>query len=763
MKKLITVTTFVLMAILVFAQEKVNLTINFKCINGRSGFEYDAKLVVLQDGLPIGESPTKFQTEKNSVTVKVKKGNATIRAILYAKVKDEWEARTKENNWSKDWDFIEQKDWTKNETIDLTFDISNEKILKGQKPISTVSKVNQTYTNSSEFLDTTPSEKSKNKKKDDDDDWIDEDFDELANVAPKINTTINTSNYQSELKKLNDYLKTFDNGYYGYFEVKDNDIYIRLKDGNYCTASINDLDKAYAIEDNKKVHLKCLNGENCMTATYTKGKTVGLTMYDSKPFNPNELIALINNFLDARRGNQSVKNTNTSTLISSGNYQTALKKLNEYLKTFDNGYYGYLEIKDGYLYDRFPSGKYTKTLMSDLSKAEEETYKKKVRILCKNNKDCVFSTYTDSYHKQISFSQTTDFNTSELITLLNNLINTYNKPSTSNNSNQNDIDDATEKARLERLKLSNSVTQTNNISSTTSTIKYAAALQKLNDYLKKFDGGYYGSLEVVDGYLYDRFKNGKDYCKAKVSDLQSATEVDKNTKVDINCKDNKDCVYSTFTDKNHSSFTFSQNTEFDSKILIGLIDNFLNAYNGKTTTDAPQNIKSTERIEETKKRLENKVIEETEDSEDWDALAYALGYEEGEDLDESASDLQNKTSEASKVQKYAVALQKLNDYLPKFNKEVYKNVEVKNGDVYFHFYVYGAVYSSKISISKLKEMTNVVSSPSDKKIKIVCKNEANHFYSTYNKSYNDHFQFYSYSVSEFNTIKKLVEDFINAL
>lgn len=753
MKKLITVTTFVLMTILVFAQEKVNLTINFKCINGRSGFEYDAKLVVLQDGLPIGESPTKFQTEKNSVTVKVKKGNATIRAILYAKVNGEWEARTKENNWSKDWDFIEQKDWIKNETIDLTFDISNEKILKGQKPVSTVSKVNQTYTNSSEFLDKTSDEKSKNIKKDDDD-WIDEDFDELANVAPKINTTTNTSNYQSELKKLNDYLKTFDNGYYGYFEVKDNDIYIRLKDGNYCKAAINDLDKAYAIEDNKKVHLKCLNGENCMTATYTNGKTVGLTMYDSKPFNPNELIALINNFLDAKRGNQSVKNTNKSNSSSSGNYQTALKKINEYLKTFDNGYYGYLEIKDGYLYDRFPSGKYTKTLMSDLLKAEEETYKRKVRILCKNNKDCVFSTYTDSYHKQISFSQTTDFNTSTLISLLNNLITEYNhSPSTTSTELENELGIEL----LDAGKLKKTTTQNNSVGN------YQTALQKLNDYLKKFDGGYYGFLEVVDGYLYDRFKNGKDYCKAKVSDLQSATEVSKNTKVDLNCKDNKDCVYSTFTGKYHSSFTFSQNTDFDTKILIGLIDNFLSAYNNKTNTNVSQINKPSQREEEAKKRLETKTSIESNDTDDWDALAYALGYEEGEDLEESESDVQNKTTEASKVQKYTAALQKLNDYLPKFNKEVYKNVEVKNGNVYFYFYVYKVEYYSKISISKLKEMTNVAHFPSEKKIKIVCKNEANHFYSTYNKSYNDHFQFYSYSVSEFNTIKKLVEDFINAL
>ena len=45
----------------------------------------------------------------------------------------------------------------------------------------------------------------------------------------------------------------------------------------------------------------------------------------------------------------------------SQSYKEELKKVNDFLKTFDNGYYGYLEIKDGYLYDRFPSGKYSKS------------------------------------------------------------------------------------------------------------------------------------------------------------------------------------------------------------------------------------------------------------------------------------------------------------------------------------------------------------------------------------------------------------------
>ena len=67
---------------------------------------------------------------------------------------------------------------------------------------------------------------------------------------------------------------------------------------------------------------------------------------------------------------ESVNSTKTAT-TSNSNYQSSLKKINEYLKTFDNGYYGYLEIKDGYLYDRFPSGKYSKSEIKYLGNAVE--------------------------------------------------------------------------------------------------------------------------------------------------------------------------------------------------------------------------------------------------------------------------------------------------------------------------------------------------------------------------------------------------------
>lgn len=134
-------------------------------------------------------------------------------------------------------------------------------------------------------------------------------------------------------------------------------------------------------------------------------------------------------------------------------YQTQLNKINDYLKTFDKGYYGYLEIKEGYLFDRFKSGKYSKVLINDLDKATIAEANRKVIINCKNSSDCVYSTYTNSYHPQMSFSQSYDFDDTQLVFLLNNLITAY-KISLEEKSNWNekDVEMELRKARSKRLR-----------------------------------------------------------------------------------------------------------------------------------------------------------------------------------------------------------------------------------------------------------------------------------------------------------------------
>ncbi len=106
-------------------------------------------------------------------------------------------------------------------------------------------------------------------------------------------------------------------------------------------------------------------------------------------------------------------------------YTEALNKVNDYLKTFDNGYYGYLEISGDYLYDYYQSGKYCKANIYDLSEASVAEASRKVVINCKLASDCIYSTYTNTYHGELPFSATTDFNTSKLVNLLDDVLQAF--------------------------------------------------------------------------------------------------------------------------------------------------------------------------------------------------------------------------------------------------------------------------------------------------------------------------------------------------
>lgn len=110
-----------------------------------------------------------------------------------------------------------------------------------------------------------------------------------------------------------------------------------------------------------------------------------------------------------------------------GNYEAELKNLNDYFKTFENGEYGYFEIANGYLIDHFKSGKYTKTLMSDVDYPVITLKKREFILPCKNKDKCVYSTNTNLYHSEITISSSVSYDTAQLIALWTNFIKAYNK------------------------------------------------------------------------------------------------------------------------------------------------------------------------------------------------------------------------------------------------------------------------------------------------------------------------------------------------
>ena len=438
--------------------------------------------------------------------------------------------------------------------------------------------------------------------------------------------------------------------------------------------------------------------------------------------------------------------------VSAQGYSKELKAVNEYLKTFDNGYYGYLEIIDGYLYDRFKSGKYSKSEIKYLGKALESTSEYKVIIECLDAGSCVYSTYTDSYHSSISFSQSTYFNKSELVGLLNNLLTAYKR-----NQRQNQMEDKPSNAsedtdfdnhlsNIDILNASNS-----NTSNSGATDDYATKLEKaekalsdLNEFLPSLDNGRYSGMEVTDGYYISRFTNG-GYSKAKIEDIDRVEINTVYSYAKFSCKGNNKCVYSSITNSNHDYFNFNASGANLTKVET-LLNNLLTTVNNCINHESNTGANSGDNNSTGPGREK-----ENNESED-DFWAYFL---DGVDMEEP-------TNTVDEV-KYATSLKKLNDYLPTFNKDVYKNIEVKGEDIYFYFYVYSSVYYTKISKNNLLQNTSLVLLSNENKIKLQCKGERSCFWSSYSNGFADHFQFFPKEGKELITLQGLLNDFLNAL
>jgi hypothetical protein len=110
--------------------------------------------------------------------------------------------------------------------------------------------------------------------------------------------------------------------------------------------------------------------------------------------------------------------------------------------------------------------------------------------------------------------------------------------------------------------------------------EYKTYLDKVNEYFVKFDGGYYGHLEIKEGILFNYFKSG-DYSKANIFKLSPAIEEEVNRKVVMNCTDSTACVFSTYTNSYHDKMQFSTSTDFNTHELIDLFNKLITSYTGQ--------------------------------------------------------------------------------------------------------------------------------------------------------------------------------------
>lgn len=111
--------------------------------------------------------------------------------------------------------------------------------------------------------------------------------------------------------------------------------------------------------------------------------------------------------------------------------------------------------------------------------------------------------------------------------------------------------------------------------------KYSYQLEQLNYFLKDFNDGYYGYIEVVDGYIVIRFRDG-NYSKFKIENM-AAPEYDTTwDQITWDCKNESLCVETDWNDEGkESGILFSELGSYNMNYLYDLLNSFISAYKRK--------------------------------------------------------------------------------------------------------------------------------------------------------------------------------------
>lgn len=116
------------------------------------------------------------------------------------------------------------------------------------------------------------------------------------------------------------------------------------------------------------------------------------------------------------------------------------------------------------------------------------------------------------------------------------------------------------------------------------------SMQKLNQYLKNFDSGYYGYFEMADGYIWLRFKSG-NYNKFRMEDMEGAVIQEQYQRVIFKCRGDQKCISTDWKPNGREDYTqFLQGYQaFDYEVLARLLNQFRDAYlkENTKTEDAP--------------------------------------------------------------------------------------------------------------------------------------------------------------------------------
>lgn len=260
-----------------------------------------------------------------------------------------------------------------------------------------------------------------------------------------------------------------------------------------------------------------------------------------------------------------------------------IDNFNQFLKTFDNGYYGYVELTNGTLYVRRKDSEVIYFALSDISDVQtirEKSGQLKVTFNCRDDKECVFS--GKEKYRHMTFWEKGSFADITTLKLAKSIFDRYNadsgSPTSKTDSSENNSTVAIE---TPKISLQSNTTVGNSPSPSSMMI---ANIDNFNQYLKTFDDGYYGYIELINGILYVRHQNGKTshFKLGDISDVQVIIDSSAKEKVAFLCKYEKECV--TIGKDKIMRMAFWKKGSFDVRELRNLAKNVLESYKNEMAT-----------------------------------------------------------------------------------------------------------------------------------------------------------------------------------
>lgn len=131
MKKSILLFTLIISMITfgAYAQKKGTITVNAKYTGVLDGYDHINKTMVYVDGNLAAETTEQVQSKPNTCLVSVARGKHDIRVINMAYYEGTWEEHTVANEYSLDALYEGSINLKKKLTINLVFDITEEKTI----------------------------------------------------------------------------------------------------------------------------------------------------------------------------------------------------------------------------------------------------------------------------------------------------------------------------------------------------------------------------------------------------------------------------------------------------------------------------------------------------------------------------------------------------------------------------------------------------------------------------------------------------------